>query len=969
MARQVLPIVGAVIGAFYGNPQAGYMIGSLVGNAIDPQVIKGPSLGDGQAQTSKEGVVRPIIFGTACCGGNIIATGPLIKKTEEQSGGKGGPVTEVEKFYRTYAIRICEGPIGALLRIWEDETLKYDIRPEDSQVEDDENVKFLRNFVLYLGGEDQMPDSALESVFGVGNTPAYRGSAYIVFENYDLTNRMGSIPNYRFEVSIGGNSRVYPENRVDSLPYGGGRGIPGVTLGSYQILNGTKNRPVVYTKGYHNNTITDWKSFDGIFRIRAKQNSPSSQPYMPGNTGGWIPSRLRLVSPSEEVTYWSSGWLCHPSQTTWLDQALSTEGFTQYKDFFTTVKRTNSGPNTPYDIESEVRLSKDIETRYVIDQIYISDSNLISTSAYTYFNTDIPDPEKLPSGNLVPHPEYPAALYNSSTKQTIWLSWADQYYDIIAYGKPTKLGLILNDLVDRCGVSLNKIETSQIFDTDVNGLVLAQQYTAKSAIESLQQCFFFDPSEYNNKINFVKRGNDVEQIFEEDDFVEDSVEANRKSSIEYPKKLNLIYQNAKIGYDTAKAEARRNSPNFQVSGEKTFELPVVFKEDEAAQVVDKQMKVAWAEAAGEYKFVLPSQYDYLVPSDVFGVYINNSSNRLRIESIERADGQLSITAKIDRQSAYTSNVKALPLPEPTPPPPTIAGKTIFEYLNIPALLDSNDVLGYYIAATGQTQAWSGAAIQRKHAGIDEDYQRIDNFTGLNTIGRLIEPLNDASEHYSDTTNVIHLQLYNIDGSFETVTQDFLLRENNAIAIPMSDGTAEIIQFRDVESIGNGEYKLSYLLRGRLNTVTSSHESGKSVVWLKHANMIVTDAMEMGTTFNHRAISYGEQVEDATVYTNPFITPYMQLEWPVDLFRGMRMGSDIFLEWSPRERFGSDLMPVRSVNWDGYEVVVNNGSYTQSFLTNEPMLNETMLFDLPVSATVYQLNRYTGRGPGVTINLE
>lgn len=36
MARQVLPIVGFVVGSYFGVPQLGYMIGSLVGNAVDP---------------------------------------------------------------------------------------------------------------------------------------------------------------------------------------------------------------------------------------------------------------------------------------------------------------------------------------------------------------------------------------------------------------------------------------------------------------------------------------------------------------------------------------------------------------------------------------------------------------------------------------------------------------------------------------------------------------------------------------------------------------------------------------------------------------------------------------------------------------------------------------------------------------------------------------------------------------------
>lgn len=37
MARQVLPIVGAVIGAYFGNPQLGYAIGSCEGEGVDPE--------------------------------------------------------------------------------------------------------------------------------------------------------------------------------------------------------------------------------------------------------------------------------------------------------------------------------------------------------------------------------------------------------------------------------------------------------------------------------------------------------------------------------------------------------------------------------------------------------------------------------------------------------------------------------------------------------------------------------------------------------------------------------------------------------------------------------------------------------------------------------------------------------------------------------------------------------------------
>lgn len=251
MARQVLPIAGAIIGGIYGGPsgaQAGYAIGSLVGNAVDPLVIKGPRIGDAAVQTSAEGVYRPVVFGTAAVVGNVIERGNRQIKNKQTGGGKGGPVNEEQRVYWTFAIRICEGPIAAILRVWEDEKLVYDIRP-DSTIPD-ESAEFFARTRIYLGDEDQLPDPDIEAYRGVGNVPAYRGTAYIVFPNADLTDRRESIPNYRFEVSqIGGavtpgTTMVLGKNSLgtgivkfvstaDGLTYTGEKSIPGATNPSF----------------------------------------------------------------------------------------------------------------------------------------------------------------------------------------------------------------------------------------------------------------------------------------------------------------------------------------------------------------------------------------------------------------------------------------------------------------------------------------------------------------------------------------------------------------------------------------------------------------------------------------------------------------------------------------------------------------------------------------------------------------
>lgn len=205
MARDVLPIVGAAIGGYFGGSsgaQWGYAIGSLVGNAIDPLTYKGPSIGDGQVQTSRDGLPIPIIWGiVGGIAGNIIQMGPLVRSTVK-SGSKKEGITESEKVTRTFAIGIgrgVDGPIAGIIRCWENNKLIYDGRT-GSGFSAVDNTAFLSTTTIYLGGEDQTPDSELEAISGVGSTPAYRGLAYIVFNNKDVTNFAGAIPQYKFEV-------------------------------------------------------------------------------------------------------------------------------------------------------------------------------------------------------------------------------------------------------------------------------------------------------------------------------------------------------------------------------------------------------------------------------------------------------------------------------------------------------------------------------------------------------------------------------------------------------------------------------------------------------------------------------------------------------------------------------------------------------------------------------------------------
>src|SRR5690606_20425742 len=90
-------------------------------------------------------------------------------------------------------------PGGAIIRIWEGEKLVYDASP-DSPIPA-ETAEFARKFRFYDGSEGQLPDPALEAISGVGNAHYYRGTAYVVFPNYDLTDYREQVPVYRWEVA------------------------------------------------------------------------------------------------------------------------------------------------------------------------------------------------------------------------------------------------------------------------------------------------------------------------------------------------------------------------------------------------------------------------------------------------------------------------------------------------------------------------------------------------------------------------------------------------------------------------------------------------------------------------------------------------------------------------------------------------------------------------------------------------
>jgi len=191
---------GAIGGSLFGVSAAaiGGAVGQIAGSMVDSwivsslapaQKIEGQRLQNLTVTTSTEGAIIPRVYGRMRLGGNIIWATDFTEtvNTTSQGGKGGGPkVTTTSYLYTaSFAVALAEGQIAGIGRVWADG------KPLDLTG---------ATWRIYKGDETQVPDPFIEAKMGAGNAPAYRGTAYVMFEALDLTPFGNRLPQLSFEV-------------------------------------------------------------------------------------------------------------------------------------------------------------------------------------------------------------------------------------------------------------------------------------------------------------------------------------------------------------------------------------------------------------------------------------------------------------------------------------------------------------------------------------------------------------------------------------------------------------------------------------------------------------------------------------------------------------------------------------------------------------------------------------------------
>ncbi|MEL7464529.1 MAG: glycoside hydrolase TIM-barrel-like domain-containing protein [Pseudomonadota bacterium] len=205
---------GAVGGSFLGLGAAtlGKAVGGIAGGLIDQQVL---GRGGGTVETGRverirlqgaaEGAPIPRLWGRMRLGGQVIWSSQFTENVDEsRQGGKGGgPKVREFSYTVSFAVALCEGRINRLGRVWAD--------GNEISIADYAHT-------LHRGEEGQSPDPVIADI--EGDAPAFRGVAYVVFEDFPLSPFGNRIPQLNFEVfrePAVASDATDPEERAEPL--------------------------------------------------------------------------------------------------------------------------------------------------------------------------------------------------------------------------------------------------------------------------------------------------------------------------------------------------------------------------------------------------------------------------------------------------------------------------------------------------------------------------------------------------------------------------------------------------------------------------------------------------------------------------------------------------------------------------------------------------------------------------------
>ena len=539
----------------------------------------------------------------------------------------------------------------------------------------------------------------------------------------------------------------------------------------------------------------------------------------------------------------------------------------------------------------------------------------------------------------------------------------------------SSVAAILTDICMRAGLLTADIDVSRIFN-QVDGFVISNQQTYRTAIESLQAGYFFDSVESDNLLKFIPRGNAPVVAISEDNIVGKSdlhsgefFTITRTQEIELPKRINVVYLTRLSNYQSATQYSQRQVTSSLEAV--TLDLPIVCDDQIAKNIADKTLFSTWM-GRSSYQFELPLSYAQLEPTDVITVTVSGITHTIRITSTRTFAASYIQVQGISENAAtldfYTAPANGTGLLQAN----NAVATTSLVFLDIPAMpADSATSASLRFAGCGITSNWKGSAIYRSDDG-GANYARLIDLTSMSAIGNASNALSSGPTNVFDETGSVAVLLID-NNPLQSVTQLAVLNGANVALLGN-----EIIQFTTATLVQPNQYTLTGLLRGRLGTewAVGTHVAGETFVLLdSNVGKVNMPSNLFGLLRAYKPVTYGSTLTATTeqdfTYSAAALKPYS----PVQI-AGTRDGSNnLTINWVRRTRLGGDWkdyvdVPLNETS-EAYEIDIMNGSNVVRTLTglatataSYTAAQQTTDFGATqpsVSIKVYQLSSVVGRG--------
>jgi len=585
------------------------------------------------------------------------------------------------------------------------------------------------------------------------------------------------------------------------------------------------------------------------------------------------------------------------------------------------------------------------------------------------------------------------ATYDVQARGAVFEKLARDEPSILDFNSGTREAVpvqdILDDLATRAGFETNPyLETTPAVS---QGYFIGQGEAVRQSIERLGLAYKFNviESDFGLKVKNLASPPTAVDINETDLVLKDEkmLEESRISETSMPTAYSLTFVDQDFDYQPSTVTAKVYN-----SGEKVTEsnnvaatnLNIVMNKDEAKGLCESILETTWQERWG-VEYGLSQKYLQLEPSDIVDLTASSALFNNRIASFDLGTNfQIEVQGVNSDSSTYSADSTTdgnLGFRPPTLP----SANDGFHFIIDTPLLRDGDNIGstsdqiYHSAGPFGISQWQGMLFQKSLSG--SAYGTLGQFTVPAVWGSVRTTMSDTDMPFTPDEETV-LTLSVVSGSLQSITDDELYTDFlNAIAVYKSNGDIEVIQFRDVVDLGNNEYEVSFILRGRRGTdyATGNNIAGATFVLLQLDGSVQAFAQpveEINTTTYYRVIPFGQTVLEARTQT--FISEGNSLKpyAPVNQ-TATTDATDITFTWDRRTRVNGGLqngtgeVPLIEAS-EAYELDIYDtpgGSVIRTLTsTSETVdyLNADIITDFGVGPTeitiaVYQMSEAVGRG--------